>query len=76
MVLCRVVGSSFSGGSKQTRYAKQLIKRSPSNVKFQGYRIQTEVAEEYRSAGYSVLSLCLQEPFGNINIEPWHVVFP
>jgi spore coat protein SA len=68
-VLCRVVGSSFSGGSKQTRYAKQLIKRSPSNVKFQGYRIQTEVAEEYRSADILCCPSIWQEPFGNVNIE-------
>ena len=67
-VLCRVVGSSFSGGSKQTRYAKQLIKRSPSNVKFQGYRIQTEVAEEYRSADILCCPFCLAGAFWEISI--------
>ena len=68
-VLCRVVGSSFSGGSKQTPYVKQLVKNSPSNVKFEGYRIQTEVAEEYRSADILCCPSVWQEPFGNINIE-------
>ncbi len=68
-VLCRVVGSSFSGGSKQTPYVKQLVKNSPPNVKFQGYRIQTEVAEEYRSADILCCPSVWQEPFGNINIE-------
>ena len=68
-VLCRVVGSSFTGGSKQTPYVKELVKNSPSNVKFQDFRIQTEMAEEYRSADILCCPSVWQEPFGNINIE-------
>jgi spore coat protein SA len=68
-VLCKVVGAPFFGGSKVTDYAERLLKSRPSNVEFQGFRIQTEIAEEYRAADIYCCPSIWQEPFGNVNIE-------
>ena len=65
----KVVGSSFSGGSKVTSYARSLVKLSPSNVQFAGYRSAREIADEYRSADILCCPSIWQEPFGNVNIE-------
>jgi spore coat protein SA len=67
--VCKVVGSSFSGGSKPTAYAKSLARDCPSNVEFKDFRIQTEIAEEYRSADILCCPSVFQEPFGSVNIE-------
>jgi spore coat protein SA len=67
--VCKVVGSSFSGGSKPTAYAKGLAKDRPSNVEFKEFRIQTGLAEEYRSADILCCPSIFQEPFGSVNIE-------
>jgi spore coat protein SA len=67
--VCKVVGSSFSGGSKPTAYAKSLAKDRPSNVEFKDFRIQTGIAEEYRSADILCCPSIFQEPFGSVNIE-------
>jgi spore coat protein SA len=67
--VCRVVGSSFSGGSKPTAYAKSLVRHRPSNVEFADFRIQTAIAEEYRSADILCCPSIFQEPFGSVNIE-------
>jgi spore coat protein SA len=67
--VCKVVGSSFSGGSKPTAYAKSLAKDRPSNVEFKDFRIQTKIAEEYRSADILCCPSIFQEPFGSVNIE-------
>ena len=37
-VLCRVVGSSFSGGSKPTAYVRSLARDRPSNVEFKDFQ--------------------------------------
>jgi len=68
-VLCKVVGSSFSGGSKPTSYVRTLLKSCPANVQFKGYCSQTEIAEEFRSADIACCPSVWQEPFGKVNIE-------
>jgi spore coat protein SA len=66
---CRIVGSSFAGGSKQTSYVRSLIKSCPSNVHFAAFRSGTEIAEEYRAADILCCPSNWEEPFGNVNIE-------
>ena len=68
-VACNVVGSSHSGRSKATAYVRELLRNCPSNVRFKDFRIQTEIAEEYRSADILCCPSVWQEPFGNVNIE-------
>lgn len=68
-VLCKVVGSYAFGGSKATPYIKSLLKSSPSNVQFEGWRSGKEIAEEYRAADILCCPSIWQEPFGNVNIE-------
>ena len=67
--VCRVVGSSFSGGSKPTAYVKSLVKDRPANVEFKDFQIRTEIAEEYRSADILCCPSIFQEPFGSVNVE-------
>jgi spore coat protein SA len=66
---CRVVGSSFSGGSKATAYVRSLHRYSPSNVEFAPYCDATEIAHEYRAADILCCPSIWQEAFGNVNIE-------
>jgi spore coat protein SA len=66
---CRIVGSSFAGGSRQTGYVRSLIRSCPSNVHFVPYRSGTEIAEEYRGADILCCPSNWEEPFGNVNIE-------
>jgi spore coat protein SA len=68
-VVCKVVGSSHFGGSKATAYVRKLLRDRPSNVQFKDFRIQTEIAEEYRSADILCCPSVWPEPFGNVNIE-------
>jgi spore coat protein SA len=67
--ICKVIGSSYTGGSKPTAYVKSLLKHSPPNVRFEGYRLQTEIADEYRAADVFCCPSVWQEPFGKTNIE-------
>jgi spore coat protein SA len=66
---CRIVGSSFAGGSRPTRYVRSLIRSCPSNVCFVAFRPGTEIAEEYRAADILCCPSIWTEPFGNVNIE-------
>jgi spore coat protein SA len=68
-VVCKIIGSSHSGKSKPTSYVKSLLRSNPPNVQFAGFRIQTEIAEEYRAADIVCCPSVWQEPFGNVNIE-------
>ncbi len=68
-VVCKVVGSAFSAGSKPTPYVKSLLKSSPPNVRFEGHRSGQHIAEEYRAAEILCCPSIWQEPFGNVNIE-------
>jgi spore coat protein SA len=68
-VQCKVIGSSYSGGSKPTHYVKTLLKNSPSNVHFEGSKSGKEIAAEYRAADVFCCPSIFQEPFGNVNIE-------
>jgi spore coat protein SA len=68
-VLCKVVGSAFSSGSKPTPYVESLLKSSPSNVRFEGHRSGKRIAEEYRTVEIFCCPSIWQEPFGNVNIE-------
>jgi spore coat protein SA len=68
-VVCRVVGSAFSGGTKPTPYVESLLNSSPSNVKFEGHRSARRIAEKYREADILCCPSIWQEPFGNVNIE-------
>jgi spore coat protein SA len=49
-VLCKLIGSHFSGWNRATSYVKSIQRSSPSNADFAGYRAQTEIAQELRSA--------------------------
>lgn len=70
-VLCKVVGSSHAGGSqsKMTAYIKSLYNCRPSNVRFEGFRTATDIAQEYRAADVFCCPSTWQEPFGNVNVE-------
>jgi len=68
-VLCKLVGSHFSGGSKANSYIRALHRSSPPNVEFVGYRAATEIAQEYRAADVFCCPSIWQEAFGNVNIE-------
>jgi spore coat protein SA len=69
--ICKVVGSSHAGGrrSKTTAYIRSLEKRRPPNVKFEGFRAATEIAQEYRAADIFCCPSIWQEPFGTVNVE-------
>jgi spore coat protein SA len=68
-VLCRMVGSSYAGGSKPTPYVRELQKHRPSNVQFEDFCSGREIARMYRSADLFCCPSVFQEPFGNVNIE-------
>jgi glycosyltransferase involved in cell wall biosynthesis len=67
--VCRMVGSSFSGGSKPTPYVQNLLDTAPPNVKFEGHRSGKLIAEEYRKSDILCCPSIWQEPFGNVNVE-------
>ena len=75
-VRCRVVGSSFSGGSKETSYVRALHRSSPPNVEFAPYRDAKEIGEEYRAADILCCPSIWQEAFGNVNIEAMACAIP
>jgi spore coat protein SA len=66
---CRIVGSSFAGGSKETGYVRSLIRACPSNVRLISFRSGTEIADEYRAADILCCPSIWNEPFGNVNVE-------
>jgi spore coat protein SA len=66
---CKVVGSSFSGRTRATRYARALVRSGPTNVQFAPFRSNAEIAHEYRRADIVCCPSVWQEPFGNVNIE-------
>jgi spore coat protein SA len=69
--VCKVVGSSHAGERriKNTAYIRSLQKRRPPNVKFEGFRPATEIAQEYRAADIFCCPSIWQEPFGTVNVE-------
>ena len=67
--LCKVIGSHFSGASKATPYIRSLQRSCPPNVEFAGYRAQTEVAQEFRSADIFCCPSIWLEAFACVNIE-------
>ena len=69
LAVCRVVGSSYAGGSKPTSYVTWLQKQCPSNVQFEGFYSGKDVAKVYREADIFCCPSIYQEPFGNVNIE-------
>lgn len=68
-VICKLVGSHFSGEANATAYIKTLHRNSPPNVYFVGYRTPTEVAKELRSADLFCCPSIWLEAFGVVNIE-------
>jgi spore coat protein SA len=68
-VQCKVIGSSFSGGSKPTPYVRSLHRNSPDNVEYLGYRPPEEVARELRAADILACPSVCEEGFGNVNVE-------
>ncbi len=68
-VLCKIVGSAFSSGSKPTPYVESLFANAPANVRFEGHRSGKRIAEEYREVDMLCCPSIWQEPFGNVNIE-------
>jgi spore coat protein SA len=69
--VCKVVGSSHAGGSrnKMTGYIRDLRSQSTSNIQFEGFRTATLIAQEYRSADIFCCPSTWQEPFGMVNVE-------
>lgn len=69
--ICKVVGASHAGGSKNkvTTYIRSLQKGCPSNVRLDGFRAATEIAQEYRAADIFCCPSIWQEPFGSVNVE-------
>jgi spore coat protein SA len=68
-VACRVVGSAFSGGTKPTPFVNSLLKSAPSNITFVGYRVQTEIAAEYRGADILCCPSVFDDPFPGVPLE-------
>jgi spore coat protein SA len=66
---CRVVGSSFSGGSRVTPFARSVVRSGPPGVRFAGHRSAREVADEFRAADVLCCPSVCQEPFGKVNVE-------
>lgn len=66
---CKVVGSSYAGGSRPTPYVRSLHKHRSSNVHFEGFYSGIEIAETYRAADLFCCPSIYQEPFGNVNVE-------
>lgn len=67
--ICRMVGSSYSGGSADTPYMQNLLHLSPSNIEFTGHCSATELGDVYRSADVLCCPSVWQEPFGKVNVE-------
>jgi spore coat protein SA len=76
VAVCKIVGSSFSGGSKMTPYHEALLAARPSNVEFVGFRSATEVADEFRAADLLCVPSTWQEPFGKVNVEAMACALP
>ena len=72
----RIIGSSFSGDSRPSRYIADLLKSSPPNVTFGGFRSARQIAEEYRGADILCCPSIWQEPFGKVNIEAMACALP
>jgi spore coat protein SA len=66
---CKLVGSSFAGGSKATPYETSLRESKPSNVTFAGTRDKRDVANEFRSADIFCCPSVWQEALGMVNVE-------
>jgi spore coat protein SA len=69
--ICKVIGSFHAGGSKNkvTQYIRSLKKDCPSNVQLDGFRVATEIAQEYRTADIFCCPSIWKEPFGSVNVE-------
>ena len=68
-LICRMVGSSFSGASKTTPYVEALVRNCPENVEFLGHCAANELGKQYRAADVLCCPSIWQEPFGKVNIE-------
>jgi spore coat protein SA len=66
---CRIVGSSYSGGSEPTPYVNRLLRSRPINVEFEGFCSAKNIGALYRSADILCCPSIWQEPFGKVNIE-------
>jgi len=66
---CKVVGSSFAGGSKETVYVRSLRESSPSNVDFVAFRDKRDIAKEFRAADILCCPSIWQEALGMVNVE-------
>lgn len=73
---CRVLGSSFTGGSRPTAYSRRLTRIAPGNVTFGGYVRADKLAEAYRSSDIVCCPSLYQEPFGSVNIEAMACAIP
>jgi spore coat protein SA len=73
---CKVVGSAYAGGSKATRYVKELQRASPSNVDFINYIPARSIADQFRHADIACCPSVCQEAFGNVVIEAMACAVP
>lgn len=67
--VCKMFGSSFAGGSKTTSYMKDIFKLKPSNVYFEGYHLQSKIAEEIRAADILCCPAISQNPYSGVTLE-------
>ena len=68
-IMCRIVGSHFAGGTKDTPYIRSLRQENTENVEFLGYRLAADLAEDYRSADIFCCPSIWFEAFGMVNVE-------
>ncbi len=66
----RVLGATgFGPNNRATPYLKKIVRDAPANVRFEGYRAASSVAEEFRSADIFCSPSVWEEPFGMVNVE-------
>ena len=66
---CKVIGSSFSGNSHPTQYAKGIMDSAPANVQFEGHCPATKIAEQFRNGDILCCPSIWEEPFGKVIVE-------
>lgn len=67
--VCDVFGSSFAGQGKSTPYIAKLKSSAPPSVRFRGYRIQREIAEEFRRADILCCPSIVSNPYSGVTLE-------
>jgi spore coat protein SA len=66
---CKVFGWPDVHGARLPAYVNWLVKTSPPNVTFEGFRSAKDIGDEYRRSDIFCCPSTWQEPCGLVNIE-------